>query len=41
MLNKAAEMADIPDVGTHTLRKTFGYLHYQKIQGYRFTATNP
>ncbi|CRI74862.1 Phage integrase family [Chlamydia trachomatis] len=25
-------MADIPDVGTHTLRKTFGYLHYQKFK---------
>ncbi|MDM5212445.1 site-specific integrase [Peribacillus sp. NJ4] len=32
VLNKAAEMADIPDVGTHTLRKTFGYLHYQKFK---------
>ncbi|AOH55039.1 integrase [Peribacillus muralis] len=32
VLNKAADMADIPDVGTHTLRKTFGYLHYQKFK---------
>lgn len=32
VLNKAAEMADVPDVGTHTLRKTFGYLHYQKFK---------
>jgi len=32
VLNKAAEMADIQDVGTHTLRKTFGYLHYQKFK---------
>lgn len=32
VLNKAAEMADVPDVGTHTLRKTFGYLHYQKYK---------
>lgn len=32
VLNKAAEMADIQDVGTHTLRKTFGYLHYQKYK---------
>ncbi|WP_245980223.1 site-specific integrase [Peribacillus asahii] len=32
VLNKAAEMADVPDVGTHTLRKTFGYLHYQRFK---------
>ncbi|MEK3800777.1 site-specific integrase [Peribacillus sp. FSL H8-0477] len=32
ILNKAAEMAGVQDVGTHTLRKTFGYLHYQKFK---------
>ena len=30
IINKAAEKADITDnIGTHTLRKTFGYHHYQ------------
>jgi len=28
--NKAAEMAEIPSVGTHTMRKTFGYWYYKK-----------
>lgn len=29
-LNKAAAMVDIPDgIGTHTLRKTFGFWHYK------------
>ncbi|AQQ55625.1 tyrosine-type recombinase/integrase [Planococcus lenghuensis] len=32
-LNKAAEMVDIPDgIGTHTLRKTFGYWHYKQFR---------
>lgn len=29
ILNKAAEQVRIQEVGTHTLRKTFGYWHYQ------------
>ena len=29
ILNKAAAKVGITDVGTHTLRKTFGYWHYQ------------
>lgn len=28
-LVKAGEMADITSIGTHTLRKTFGYWHYK------------
>ena len=32
-LNKAAQMADMPDgIGTHTLRKTFGYWHYKQFK---------
>lgn len=32
-LNKAAQMADMPDgIGTHTLRKTFGYWHYKQFR---------
>jgi len=29
ILNKAAVKVDLKEVGTHTLRKTFGYWHYQ------------
>lgn len=29
VLNKAANKVGISEVGTHTLRKTFGYWHYQ------------
>lgn len=30
-LNKAADMVDIPDgIGTHTMRKTFGYWYYKR-----------
>ncbi|MCK1981159.1 MULTISPECIES: tyrosine-type recombinase/integrase [Peribacillus] len=29
-LNKAADMVDIVGVGTHTMRKTFGYWHYKR-----------
>lgn len=30
-LNKAAEMVDMPDgIGTHTMRKTFGYWYYKQ-----------
>jgi integrase len=30
-LNKAAEMCDIPEgIGTHTMRKTFGYWYYKQ-----------
>ena len=32
-LNKAADMADIPDgIGTHTMRKTFGYWYYKQTK---------
>ena len=32
-LNKAAQMVDMPDgIGTHTLRKTFGYWHYKQFR---------
>lgn len=32
-LNKAARMIDIPDgIGTHTMRKTFGYWHYKQFR---------
>ena len=32
-LNKAAQMVDMPDgIGTHTLRKTFGYWHYKQFK---------
>jgi integrase len=32
-LNKAAEMVDMPDgIGTHTMRKTFGYWFYKKTK---------
>lgn len=29
ILNKAADMIGIEDIGTHTMRKTFGYWHYK------------
>ena len=30
-LNKASEMVDMPDgIGTHTMRKTFGYWYYKR-----------
>ncbi|MGG0287172.1 tyrosine-type recombinase/integrase [Peribacillus butanolivorans] len=29
-LNKAADMVDIESVGTHTMRKTFGYWYYKQ-----------
>jgi integrase len=32
-LNKAAEMVDMPDgIGTHTMRKTFGYWFYKQTK---------
>ncbi|MGN7313545.1 site-specific integrase [Alkalicoccobacillus gibsonii] len=32
-LKKAGDMADIPDgIGTHTMRKTFGYWHYKQFK---------
>jgi integrase len=32
-LNKAAKMVDINDgIGTHTMRKTFGYWHYKQFK---------
>lgn len=30
VLNKAADMAGVPDIGTHTMRKTYGYWHYKR-----------
>lgn len=32
ILNKAAEEAGLSEIGTHTLRKTFGYHFYQKTK---------
>ncbi|UJF34310.1 tyrosine-type recombinase/integrase [Paenibacillus hexagrammi] len=32
ILNEAAKQAGLDDVGTHTLRKTFGYHYYQKTR---------
>lgn len=32
-LNKASEMTDMPDgIGTHTMRKTFGYWYYKQTK---------
>ena len=32
-LNKAASMVDMPDgIGTHTMRKSFGYWHYKQFK---------
>lgn len=32
-LNKASDMVDIPDgIGTHTMRKTFGYWYYKQTK---------
>jgi integrase len=32
ILSDAAEMANLKEIGTHTLRKTFGYFFYQKTK---------
>ncbi|MBP1993988.1 site-specific integrase [Paenibacillus eucommiae] len=32
ILNEAAKQAGLQDIGTHTLRKTFGYHYYQKTK---------
>lgn len=32
ILNEAAKLAGLHDIGTHTLRKTFGYHYYQKTK---------
>jgi integrase len=32
ILNEAAKQAGLYDIGTHTLRKTFGYHYYQKTK---------
>lgn len=32
ILNEAAKQAGLDDIGTHTLRKTFGYHYYQKTK---------
>src|SRR5699024_7769441 len=31
-LNKAADMAEVESVGTHTMRKTFGYWYYKQTK---------
>ncbi|MBD1373730.1 tyrosine-type recombinase/integrase [Hazenella sp. IB182357] len=31
-LQKAADMAEVDSVGTHTMRKTFGYWHYKQFR---------
>lgn len=31
-LNKAADLVDITDIGTHTMRKTFGFWHYKQFR---------
>ncbi|MFC7064242.1 tyrosine-type recombinase/integrase [Halobacillus seohaensis] len=31
-LHKAAKMAEVDGVGTHTMRKTFGYWHYKQFK---------
>jgi integrase len=31
-LNKASDMAQISHIGTHTMRKTFGYWHYRQFK---------
>jgi integrase len=31
-LNTAADKVGLDEIGTHTLRKTFGYLFYQKTK---------
>jgi integrase len=31
-LNKASAMAEIDHIGTHTMRKTFGYWHYRQFK---------
>jgi integrase len=32
ILNYAADMLGLEEIGTHTMRKTFGYWHYQKYK---------
>ncbi len=32
ILNKVADKLGIQEIGTHTLRKTFGYMHYKKYK---------
>ena len=32
ILNDVAEALGVPEIGTHTLRKTFGYWHYKKFK---------
>jgi integrase len=31
-LNKASEFADVDSIGTHTMRKTFGYWFYKQTK---------
>lgn len=32
ILNKAADVVGLEEIGTHTMRKTFGYWHYQQYK---------
>lgn len=32
ILNEVAEKLGVPEIGTHTLRKTFGYWHYKQFK---------
>lgn len=32
IINKAAKRIGIEEIGTHTMRKTFGYFHYQQYK---------
>lgn len=32
ILNNAADMVGLSEIGTHTMRKTFGYWHYQQYK---------
>lgn len=32
ILNEVAEALGVPEIGTHTLRKTFGYWHYKQYK---------
>ncbi len=31
IMKEVGELFDVPNLGTHTLRKTFGYLHYRQF----------
>lgn len=38
-LNKASAMAEIEHIGTHTMRKTFGYWHYKQYMNIALLQT--